>query len=124
MFNIGDAYDNQTGEFKCPVDGLYSFYTQVPHDFTSRLPKEQGGDSLAGGEIILKVNDEYKISWDHDAYAGVNGGPGYLSFHHVNGLLQLKKNDIVSIQLQGQFSYGSNFLTLNVFFQGHLIHPL
>ena len=105
------------------MDGLYSFYAQVPHkDLTSIFPKEQQ-PSVPGAEIILCVNNDYKVSWDYEAYAGSNGGPGHLNFPHVNGLLKLKKNDIVHIYLQGEFTGGS-FMTLNVFFQGHLIHPL
>ena len=106
-YNIGNAFDESTGIFTCPHDGIYSFYATSP---------------IYGqyyGRIDIYVNGSKKV---HHFLR--NHGAGEDEFKHVspNGVFKLSKGDTVHIYMQGTF-YRARYCT-RTYFQGHLINLL
>ena len=75
-YNIGLAFDQSTGVFTCPHDGIYSFYATAPID----------GQTYS--DVSIYVNGSSKI-----LYPQSNEGDSKNHFNHgsPNGALELKK---------------------------------
>ena len=107
-YNIGNAFDESTGKFTCPHDGIYSFYA------TSAINGQHNG------WIYIDVNGSKKV----DHYLR-NHGAGKDEFKHVSpaGVFKLSKGDTVQIRMSGTFYYASSGCE-STYFQGHLIDLL
>ena len=107
-YNIGNAFDESTGKFTCPHDGIYSFYATSPIN---------GQDK---GRIYIYVNGSQKVY--HYLY---NHGAGEDEFKHVSptGVFKLSKGDTVDIRMSGTFHFASSECS-RTYFQGYLIDIL
>ena len=107
-YNIGSAFDERTGVFTCPYDGIYSFYASA---------------ALRGqhsGAVSIYFNSSEKIR----AFIR-NDNDGVMNFKNSspNGLLKLKKGDTVQIGMEGTLFKASTEYN-RTFFQGHLVYLL
>ena len=100
-YHIGNAFNQNTGIFSCPHDGIYSFYA------TAYL------SSKGGGDISIYVNESKKVQHYSNEYD--NTSP--------HGVFKLKKGDTVHIGMSGKFFYASSNCE-RTYFQGHLIDLL
>ena len=107
-YNIGNAFDESTGTFNCPHDGIYSFYA------TSSIY-----DNYEGW-VQIYVNGSRKVN-----HLLRNHGAGEWEFKQVspNGVFKLSKGDTVHIYMGGIFYLASSECTRK-YFQGHLIDLL
>ena len=107
-YNIGNAFDESTGTFNCPHDGIYSFYA------TSSIY-----DNYEGW-VQIYVNGSRKV--DHLLR---NHGADDDEYKHVspNGVFKLSKGDTVDIKMSGTF-YRASSECERTYFQGHLIDLL
>ena len=101
-YNIGNAFDESTGNFVCPHDGLYTFYV------TSLVSKGKSGN------VYIVLNGSNKIN--HLV------SPGY-AHPSPYGSFKLKKSDTVHIYMSGYFYY-SNSECYRTYFEGRLIDLL
>ena len=106
-FNFGFAYDESTGVFTCPYNGIYSFYATSP---------------IGHGNISIYVNGSEYTS--HLIRKMVEVG-GDMELKHISpySLFELQKGDTVHIQMSGNFYHPSSEYK-RTYFQGNLIHLL
>ena len=111
-YNIGSAFDESTGKFTAPHDGIYSFYATAPiHQYSS---------SQKSNYIYIYVNGSSK------AYHHVTtSGAGRYQYQHnsPSAVLKLSKGDTVHISMSGYFSNASTYCE-STYFQGHLVDLL
>ena len=100
-YNIGNAFNRNTGKFTCSHDGIYSFYATA----------HVGG--RGSGDIQIYVNGSSKVL--HYSEGTDNRSPYCV--------LKLKKGDTVHISMHGKF-YRANSECTRTYFQGHLIDLL
>ena len=110
-YNIGSAYDESTGEFICPHDGIYSFYATSPI---------YGTKDLHYGNISIYVNGSQKI---RHFLRNSNAGDYVFDHSSPHGVIQLRKGDTVHIDMSGPF-YHAGTKCERTYFQGHLIYLL
>ena len=106
-YSIGSAFDQSTGVFTCPYDGIYSFYATAPID------------SHTYGDVSIYVNGSEKIRY-HQSNEG--DSKNHLKHSSPNGALKLKKGDNVHIRMTGTFNHMS--CQKRTYFQGYLINLL
>lgn len=109
-FNIGSAYDESTGVFTCPYDGIYSFYANG----------SLRGGNTAYAVVSIYLNGSEKIrafvrNDDDGKYSSQNSSP--------NGLFRLKKGDRVQIGMEGNLNEASGQYK-KTYFHGHLVYLL
>ena len=107
-YNIGNAFDESTGTFTCPHDGIYSFYA------TSSIYGQHDSS------MKIYVNGSERV---HHFLR--NHGAGEQEFKHVspNGVFKLSKGDTVHIYMGGTY-YKASSECAGTYFQGHLINLL
>ena len=110
-FNIGSAFDETSGKFTAPNDGIYSFYATSPiQQYTSRI----------NNQIYIYVNGSSKVY-----HLLQTSGAGKYQFQHnsPSAVFKLAKGDTVHIHMSGTFYYASTTCD-RTYFQGHLIDLL
>ena len=107
-YNIGYAFDQSTGKFTCPHDGIYSFYA------TSSIRGQYYG------RIKIYVNGSEKV---HHFLRNHSAGEWEFKQVSPNGVFKLSKGDTVHIYMGGIFYLASSECT-RTYFQGHLIDLL
>ena len=102
-YNIGNAFDQTTGRFICPHDGIYSFYLT-----SSMLGQYEG-------HIFMQVNQSIQVQHYFRNY-------GEHEYKHIspNGEFKLKKGDSVSVGMTGTF-YRAGSMCYRTYFHGHLV---
>ena len=104
-YNIGNAFDETTGIFTCPYDGIYSFYATSSVYNSNR------------GSIYIFVNGSNKL------YHYTNVASSKFAHISPNGVVKLKQGDTVHIYMSGTFHNAKSVCT-ETYFQGHLIDLL
>ena len=111
-YNIGSAFDETTGKFTAPHDGIYFFYATSPLD--------QYVTGLFSNKIYIYVNGSSKV-YHH---LRTNSAGQYEFTHNSpSAALKLSKGDIVHIRMNGYFYYASTQCD-RTYFQGHLVDLL
>ena len=103
-YNIGNAFDESTGKFTCPHDGIYSFYATSP---------VYNNDA----HIYIYVNGSSKV------YHYIYEPSSNYAHSSPHGVFKLKKGDSVHINMSGAFSRAGSECD-RTYFQGHLIDLL
>ena len=110
-YNIGSAFNETSGKFTAPHDGIYSFYATSPiYQYKSQF----------SNEIYISVNGSSKIN-----HFLRTTGAGQNEFKHnsPSAVLKLSKSDTVYISMSGRFYYASTECK-RTYFQGHLVDLL
>ena len=103
-YNLGNAFNGNTGKFTAPVDGVYSFNLQT---------RSRGSNSA---ELQLRRNDN---DLKAISYREENGGSDTLT---LSSQIYLNKGDTVCIWMLGYFDAINAF---NIaYFEGHLIYKI
>ena len=103
-YNIGNAFDENTGKFTCPHDGIYSFYATSP---------VYNSDA----HIYIYVNGSNKV------YHFINVASSRYDHSSPHGVFKLNKGDSVHINMSGAFSRAGSECD-RTYFQGHLVDLL
>ena len=101
-YNVGNAFNKNTGKFTCPHDGIYSFYA------TAHV-----GNSRAYGDFFIYVNGRSKVLHYSSEYDNIS----------PHGVFKLKKGDTVHMRMKGLF-YSGHSQCARTYFEGHLIDLL
>ena len=107
-YNIGSAFDEETGIFTSPHDGIYSFHATSPVH------------GQYYGYVNIYVNGSEKVNslvW--------NNGAGSNEYKHGSPycVFKLNQGDTVHIAMSGTFYYSSSNCA-RTYFQGHMIDLL
>ena len=107
-YNIGSAFDESTGVFTCPYDGIYSFYA------SSAMRGKYSGN------VSIYVNESEHI---RDFIHNLDEGKYHFHYSRPNGLFKLQKGDTVHINMSGTFLKASSEFK-RTYFQGYLVYLL
>ena len=105
-YNIGNAFNAETGVFTSPYDGIYSF-----HATSSMIGQVEGHISIRA-DGSTNVQNYFRNNGDHE-------------YKHINphGQFRLKKGARVYVGMAGTF-YRPSSICHRTYFQGHLIDLL
>ncbi|XP_062375785.1 complement C1q-like protein 4 isoform X2 [Sardina pilchardus] len=99
--NVGNAYDNSTGKFTAPLNGVYQFSYHV----------YAGGDNGAGAKLYHN-EDQVVAAYNHVAPHDINTSQSVI--------LTLEKGDTVSLLLEAGW-WVASYLGHLTTFSGHLL---